>query len=118
MNVMMLILEAPADFESRGDSPAATAYWQAWQSYSAAVNDKVVGGQVLNGPETAVTLRVRDGVRQVQDGPFAASKEALGGYMIFEVDSMEEALELASTCPAAASGAVELRPVVPMDAMT
>ncbi len=117
MKVMMLILEAPEDFDSRGDSPAASAYWQAWQSYSAAVNDKVVGGNVLDGPGRGVTLRVRDGERQVQDGPYAASKEALGGYMIFEVDSMDEALELASTCPAAASGAVELRPIVPLEPM-
>ena len=117
MKVMMLILETPEDFANRGDGPAAQAYWQAWQSYSAAVNDKVVGGNVLADGSTAVTLRVRDGARQVQDGPFAASKEALGGYMIFDVASMDEALELASTCPAAATGAVELRPIVPLDSM-
>ncbi|MEZ4320885.1 MAG: YciI family protein [Myxococcota bacterium] len=117
MKVMMLILESPEDFASRGEGPAAQAYWQKWQAYSGAVNDKVVGGQVLDRAGTAVTLRVRDGERRVQDGPFADSKEALGGYMIFEVDSMEEALELASTCPAAESGAVELRPIVPMSDM-
>ncbi len=117
MKVMMLILETPEDFSSRGDGPAAEAYWSAWKTYSSAVNDKVVGGNILAGQDTATTLRVRDGKRQVQDGPFADSKEALGGYMIFEVDNMDEALDLASTCPAAASGAVELRPIVPMQAM-
>lgn len=114
MKVMMLILETPEDFGNRGDSPAAKAYWDRWQSYSAAVNDKVVGGNVLAPGDQATTLRVRDGQRQIQDGPFADSKEALGGYMIFEVASMDEALELASTCPAAETGCVELRPIVQM----
>lgn len=117
MQVMMLILETPDDFANRGGGPAAQAYWDKWQAYSAAVNDKVLGGKVLNTEDTAVTIRVRDGERNVQDGPFADSKEALGGYMIFDVASMEEAIELASTCPAAATGCVELRPIVPMDSM-
>jgi hypothetical protein len=117
MQVMMLILESPEDFESRGQGPAASAYWQAWKGYSEAVNDKVVGGKILDGVATAATIRVRDGERQIHDGPFADSKEALGGYMIFEVETMEEAIELASSCPAAASGAVELRPIVPMHSM-
>lgn len=113
MKVMMLILETPEDFAQRtAQGPAAEAYWAAWKSYSGAVNDKVVGGNILAGQETAATLRVRSGERQIHDGPFADSKEALGGYMIFEVDTMEQALELASTCPAAARGAVELRPIL------
>lgn len=117
MKVMMLILESPADFANRGGGPAAQEYWMQWQAYSRAVNDKVVGGNVLEPGSTAVTLRVRNGDRVVQDGPYADSKEALGGYMIFEVETMEEALELASTCPAAATGAVELRPIADLAAM-
>lgn len=113
MQVMMLIHESEQDFSER-NGPAGQAYWEKWMAYSQAVNDKVVGGNVLNGTTGAVTVRVRDGERQVQDGPFADSKEALGGYMIFEVDSMDEAIELASTCPAAESSGVDLRPIVPM----
>lgn len=117
MKVMMLILESAEDFEHRNaEGPAAAAYWNEWKAYSAAVNDKVVGGNVLDRESTAATIRVRGGERQVQDGPFAESKEALGGYMIFEVDTFDEAVELASSCPAAATGAVELRPIVPMTA--
>lgn len=113
MKVMMLILETPEDFANR-EGPAGQAYFDAWASYSRAVADKTVGGNVLAGPETACTLRVRDGQRQIQDGPFADSKEALGGYMLFEVATFDEAVELAASCPAAASGAVELRPVPAM----
>lgn len=114
MKVMMLILETPDDFAARRGTPAAEAYWQKWQAYASAVNDKIVGGHILDEGEQAATIRIRNGERQIQDGPFADTKEALGGYMIFEVDRFEEAIELASTCPAATTGAVELRPIVPM----
>ena len=112
MKVMMLILETPEDFAKRGGGPAAQEYWNAWQSYSQAVGDKVVGGNILEAKDQAATIRFADGERQIQDGPYADSKEALGGYMLFEVDTFDEAVELASTCPAATrGGAVELRPV-------
>lgn len=114
MKVMMLILETPEDFAHRKEAPAASEYWAQWKAYSAAVNDKVVGGNILDAADKAATLRMRDGERQIQDGPYADSKESLGGYMIFEVETFDEALELASTCPAAATGAVELRPIVTM----
>lgn len=113
MNVVMLIQEAPEDFANRG-GPAGEAYFAKWAAYSMAIADKIVGGNILDGPDCAVTLRVRDGERQIQDGPYADSKEALGGYMIFEVEDMDEALALAASCPAAESGAVELRPTVEM----
>jgi hypothetical protein len=54
---------------------------------------------------------LKDGQRRVQDGPFAESKEQLGGFMILDLPSIDEALEWAARCPAAATGAVEVRPV-------
>ena len=115
MQVMMLIQETPADFADRS-GPAAEAYWGKWMAYSESVGDKVVGGNVLGHGSTGVAITVREGERQIQDGPFADSKEALGGYMIFDVASMDEAIELASSCPAASSGHVELRPIADMAA--
>ncbi len=115
MKVMMLILETPESFDHRNaEGPAAADYWNEWKAYTDTVNDKVVGGNILDKANTAATIRIRGGERQIHDGPFADSKEALGGYMIFEVESFDQAVELASTCPAAATGAVELRPIVPM----
>lgn len=112
MKVMMLILETPEDFALRDGGPAAQEYWNAWQSYSQAVGDKTVGGNILDAKEKAATIRFQGGERQIHDGPYADSKEALGGYFIFEVDAFDEAVELASTCPAATrGGAVELRPI-------
>ncbi len=72
-----------------------------------------VGGDPLLPPETGTTVRVKDGKRQVQDGPFADTKEQLGGFTILELPSLDEALEWAARCPAASIGAVEVRPVAP-----
>ena len=71
----------------------------------------MVGGNELASTSGATTVRVRDEDTLVSDGPYAEVKEALGGYFIFECESMEEALEWAARIPAAEHGAVEVRPV-------
>jgi hypothetical protein len=71
----------------------------------------LVGGNPLQAPETATTVRIKDGKRNVQDGPFADTKEQLGGFTILELPSLDAALDWAARCPAASSGAVEVRPV-------
>ena len=70
------------------------------------------GGEELQSPQTATTVRLRGGSRQVQDGPFAESKEQLGGFMVIEVATLDDALAWAARSPTAATGAVEVRPVV------
>ena len=70
-------------------------------------------GLWLQPPETATTVRVEDGKTLTTDGPFVAIKEALGGYLVFEADDLDAAIELASRIPAAhMGGAVEVRPLV------
>ena len=70
-------------------------------------------GEQMQPPETATTVRVEDGKTLTTDGPFVAVKEALGGYLFFEADDLDSAIELASRIPAARfGGAVEVRPVV------
>ncbi len=67
----------------------------------------------LGPPETATTVRVEDGETLTTDGPFVAVKEALGGYLFFEADDLDAAIELASRIPAARmGGAIEVRPIV------
>ena len=115
MKVMMLIFESEEDFRHRRREGAdAESYWTAWAAYMETVSEKLVGGSGLGGDDTATTVRVRDGARQIQDGPFADSKESLGGYMVFEVDTFDEAMALGAACPAASTGAVELRPLLEM----
>jgi|SRR5512132_985564 len=73
----------------------------------------VTPGLQLDEPETATTVRVQDGKTLTTDGPFVAVKEALGGWLQFEADDLDAAIELASRVPAARmGGAVEVRPVV------
>jgi hypothetical protein len=69
-------------------------------------------GLALAAPETASTVRVRDGKTLITDGPFAELKEAVGGYLHFEADDLDAALALAAQIPAARmGGAVEVRPI-------
>jgi hypothetical protein len=69
-------------------------------------------GVQMQPPETATTVRVEDGKTLTTDGPFVAVKEALGGYLFFEADDLDAAIELASRIPAARlGGGVEIRPV-------
>ena len=67
----------------------------------------------MQPPETATTVRVQDGKTLTTDGPFVAVKEALGGYLFFEADDLDAAIELAARIPAARlGGAVEVRPIL------
>ena len=73
----------------------------------------VTPGVQMGDPETATTVRVEDGKTLTTDGPFVETKEALGGYLVFEADDLDAAIELASRIPAARlGGAIEVRPVV------
>jgi hypothetical protein len=72
----------------------------------------VTPGLQMEDPETATTVRVEDGRTLTTDGPFVAVKEALGGFLVFEADDLDAAIELASRVPAARmGGAVEVRPL-------
>src|SRR5919109_949577 len=73
----------------------------------------VTPGQAMQGPETATTVRVQDGKTLTTDGPFVEMKEALGGYLFYEAEDLDSAIELAARIPAARlGGAIEIRPLV------
>ncbi|HSM85601.1 MAG TPA: YciI family protein [Candidatus Limnocylindrales bacterium] len=114
MQFALLIYESPEAFAARkGDG--TDAYTGAWRAYHKAIAEAgiFVGGNPLQVPETATTIRVKNSKRGVQDGPFADSKEQLGGFTILELPSLDAALEWAARCPAASQGAVEVRPLDP-----
>jgi hypothetical protein len=72
----------------------------------------VTSGLQLQPPETATTVRVQDGKTLTTDGPFVEMKEALGGYLVFEADDLDAAIDLAALIPAASmGGAIEVRPI-------
>jgi hypothetical protein len=81
-------------------------------SEEAAAAGVMLGGEGLEPTSAATTVRVRDGERLLSDGPFAETKEQLGGFYLLECGSLDEAIEWASKIPGAASGSVEVRPVM------
>jgi hypothetical protein len=75
--------------------------------------DPAVSGKELDGRHTAKVVRMRDGERLVTDGPFAETKEVVGGIFVTELPDLDEAIRLAALIPAAAeTGAIEIRPIV------
>lgn len=115
MQFMIMFAESADAFAERENPEKAGAYWGAWSAYIGAMGQAgiIVNGDGLHPPHTATTLRVRDGVRHVEDGPFADSKEQLGGYFIIEVADLDAALGWAARAPSAEYGSVEIRPVMP-----
>jgi hypothetical protein len=75
-------------------------------------NGFYLGGEALQPNPTATTIRIRDGNKVVTDGPFAETKEGLGGFYLVEARDLDHALELAAACPGAKWGTVEVRPVI------
>ena len=115
MQYVMLIYETPQAFGSR-TKEEDDAYIGAWQTYHRALveADAYVGGSPLRAPETATTVRMNRTKRHVLDGPYAETKEQLGGFVIVELPSLDAALDWAARCPAAShGGAVEVRPLAP-----
>ena len=112
MKFLALIYADEGAWESFSDEERAAGYAE----YTAFTNEAVEAGVVIGGDElaatrTATTVRVREGQTAVTDGPYAETKEALGGYYLLECASMDEALDWAAKIPATRYGAVEVRPV-------
>jgi hypothetical protein len=74
-----------------------------------------IESQQLDAPATARTVRIRNGRTTTTDGPFAETKEVLGGFNIIEAESMEEAVRIAESFPWARTGCIEVRPVLDLD---
>ena len=115
MKFGLLFYEAHGDFESR-TSENQPAYWGAWEAYSKSLKAAGVwqpenGGMALQTPCQAHTVQRNEGGRKVQDGPFANTKEQLGGVMVIEAATLDEALAWAARAPCASTGAVEVRPI-------
>jgi len=120
LQVTLFFHETAADFAARTSPDPATqgAYWGAWRAYADALAEAGVirGGNALLPAPTGVIVTRRGEAPQVLDGPYAETKEQLGGYMVLEVADMDAAIAWAARAPVAATGAVEVRPILPMTA--
>jgi len=114
MQFVMLVYETPEAFATRKNDDN-DAYLGAWRAYYRALvaAEVYVGGNPLEVPETATTVRVKEGKRFVQDGPYPETKEQLAGFLILELPSLAAALVWAARCPAPSLGPVEVRPLAP-----
>jgi hypothetical protein len=86
-----------------------------YNAYTAMLNEKGVNvgsGEALHETKTAKSVRMVNGVKKVTDGPFAETKEALGGFYIINAKDMDEAVEYGAKCPGAKNGTIEVRPIV------
>ncbi len=94
----------------------ASQMMKAYDGYTQWLRDQgwMLGGDALHDTRQATSVRVADGERLVTDGPFAETKEQLGGYYLVEVENLDDAIEAAGRCPGAQHGTVEVRPILPM----
>jgi hypothetical protein len=113
MQYMLLIYNPPGDWEAlpaEQRQAIRNEYFTFTNGLQA--SGKMVAGDALQHISTATSIRVRDGEALTTDGPFAETKEVLGGYYLIDVDTLDEALEWGAKVPGAKYGTIEVRPVV------
>jgi hypothetical protein len=112
MQYLLLIYGAESDWEKLGEPERQKIYAQygeLMQSLKQSRNH--LGGHELQPISTATTVRMRNGKKSVTDGPFAETKEQLGGYILVEAKDLDEALTIAARIPSVHTGSIEVRPV-------
>lgn len=114
MKFMLMFYLNAAEFDARTNPQTKDAFWGSFMPYAKAVHEAGIyaGGAGLEPPDTATTVRISNGKRLVQDGPFADTKEQLGGYFLIDVPDLDAALDWAARYPAGPGGAVEVRPAM------
>lgn len=112
MKYIALIYSAESDEPAYG-TPEFDAYLGEYQKANETYSrDKVmIVGEALTGVATATTLRIRNGKVETMDGPFAETKEQLGGFYLFDCESLDDALRYAAMLPTARHGSIEVRPI-------
>ena len=112
MRYLLLIYQDEVGHAQLSQEELAAEY-EAYNAFGAETEKRgVESGFALMPTNTATTVRVRDGKTLTTDGPFAETKEQLGGYFILHCDDLDEAIEIAAKIPGARHGSVEIRPVM------
>lgn len=110
----MLMLYADPAREPQPGTPAFDAYLAGFMDAGERMKDRatILAGEGLCGVETATTLRTRGGRVETMDGPFAETREHLGGFYLIEAATLDDALAFAAAIPVAELGSIEVRPVM------
>jgi hypothetical protein len=113
MQYLLLIYHPEAEWAKKTPDERGLIYQEYRQLIDGlAEKGKFLGGNQLEPSEAATTVRVRDAKRVVTDGPFAETKEHLGGYFLVEATDLDEAIGIAARIPGARYGSIEVRPVM------
>ncbi len=117
MQYLLLIYAAADSGEPQPGSKEWDSYIAGYESLSneAAEKGAMLGGNGLQDVDTATTVRVRGGKVETTDGPFAETREVLGGYYLMECKDLDEAIAYAAKIPGARYGSVEIRPIMQFD---
>lgn len=113
MQYLMMIYDVEADWAKMSASDQAAMY-QEYGQFTQQITESgnYKGGHQLKPVATATTVRVRNGKRTVTDGPFAETKEQLGGFYLVDAKDLDEAISIAARIPSVKHGSIEVRPIV------
>ena len=116
MRYALLIYASEQDWASQSEEQGQ-AQFQEYMSFTKDIVDRGImrSGEALQPTATATTVRVREGETLSTDGPFAETKEQLGGFYVVEAKDLDEAIEIATKLPDVRAGCIEVRPVMEMD---
>ena len=114
MKYLLLIYENEADFANVSEAEQGKIF-QEYMDYTRRIrkSGNHLGGEPLEPTSTATTVRVRNGKTVTTDGPFAETREQLGGFYMVEAKDLDEAIKLAAGIPGARTGSIEVRPIMP-----
>ena len=112
MKYLLMIYGNEAEYNARMSEEDIQADIAAYYAYDALLGDRMIVGEALQSVNTAKTVRVRDSRMMITDGPFAETKEQLGGFYLVDCKDLDEAIELAAQIPGAKDGSIEIRPCV------
>jgi hypothetical protein len=116
MRYALLIYASEQEWANQTEEESQ-AQFQEYMAFSKDIVDRGIyqSGEALQATATATTVRVRDGETLTTDGPFAETKEQLGGYYVVEAKDLDEAIEIAARIPDVRRGSIEVRPIMEID---
>ncbi len=119
MQYLLLIYQRESEWARLSEAETGKIF-QEYMEFSRGIrkSGNYVGGNALQPVETATTVRVKDGKTLTTDGPFAETKEQLGGYFLIEAKDLDEAIAIAARIPDARNGSIEVRPIMPTPPVT
>jgi len=114
MQYALLCYETRDAFAAREDPSRSAAYWDGWMAYGNALQQAgvFVSGAGFLPPDTGTSVQIASDKRTVHDGPYADSKEQLGGFYVIEASDLDAALAWAAKCPSSTAGTTEVRPLL------